>query len=1614
MSGLLSAGLGVLPPEGARADNRYWDGSNTTGNGVINGGPGTWDSTTTNWTGSLGQVNTAWSSTNRDTAVFQGTPGTGIVTVGGVQSIGGVTFNVNGYQIKSATTADGLKLTNELFDSSNNFKAGQGITGEINAQISGDASSRFVKQDKGTIILSGNNTYQGGTTVEEGTLLLKDGGTLGATTGSTVISGGTLDLGGTTQQQDGGLSVDGGTIKNGTIGVGSATINDGGTVAADVQLNASTSVTQSGGTMAGTVGTPGAKTPLYTQTGGELSGTANVNAYNLSGDGKLTGTVNTDTATIKNNGNVDAGAHLNAGTSITQSGGTMAGTVGTLLAKTPLYTQTGGELSGTANVNAYDLSASGRLTGTVNADTVTMTTGGGNVVAGSTLNATTSITQSTGTMAGNATTSTYTFSGGTLTGTVHAITLDQKQGTIQSDNINATNYNISAGALTGTVTGQNAVISDSGIIRSSGTINAATSITQSIGTIMNGTATTATYTFSGGSLTGTVTATTLDQKQGTIDSDNIKATHYNISAGALAGTVTGETAVLSGSAIIRSNGTIKTVGGSVQQKDAADMHGTVETSLYEQSGTGTMDGRVKTDTYLLSGGTLDRADRVTTKAFGQTGGTINFGNVIADINVRAMGGTISALSQNGINVWNTTGQGINISTSGDSPIGTATGTAITARETTGNITIRTSATVVGTAGIDATTAGGGNVNIVADAAVGGTTGAGISAGSVDGFVSVTSHDIVQGGSYGILASSQNGQIDVQADKVVSGANGISANNTGTGNVTVTANSGVLGTSGAGVAAGSVSGNVSVTARDNVQGGSYGILASSQNGQIDVKAGKIVSGANGISANNTGAGNVTVTASGGVLGTSGAGISAGSAGGHVSVIALDNVQGGSYGVLASSQTGQIDVQTNGAVAAAAGISANATGAGNVNITANGAVAGTSGAAISAGSVGGNVTIAGSGALNGGSYGVFAKSQAGNISVKTGNVISGNNAVALETTGNGAMELDLGGALTATDTAISFKGETTNSHALLDQDITAGQTALRSNSTGVVTFDNYSTIKSASGNAASLTLLDNVAGQAVLNNYSGGQMQGMLSSGAGAQTLVNNMSGGIWDMGNSGVSNLLGSNDVIQNSGLIKATGNTQLNGLERFENNAGGQISLVNGAVGDKLTISGDYIGHAGSNIALDVNFDNSTADAVTVGGVLMGTTNLKLNALTAGQAPTAFGKTILVLDAAKGGDGTVTVEGLPSGGIVQYDVARIGGSGSDPSRFVIRSGINGTAASSVVSGFIAAQNVIGSSFFKPSSGLISAPVDPDKNQFGLAPWIRTNGGMSKIDTKGTIYQPDGTSVEAPATIETSYYGYQVGLDSGFFNIQDTGSNVNFGITGGQIFGKSDQKNFANTTDFSSVFYGAYAAYTKGPFFIDLQVRQELMDYTVNVDDPIFKIKGGDVEGKRMSIGGSTSYTLPYKDWSFIPATGFTYSKSSTDDLLVPRNILLNQNEARVRFSDVESLIGFGGITVSRNFFFKDDRIRLSPFVTATAYHDFAGDIDATLTMDPSSSNPVVLPVKTDRLKTYGEVSFGANLLALTGKINGVDRLVIGSVRGDFQYGENIIGGSVTAQFRMQF
>jgi fibronectin-binding autotransporter adhesin len=152
-------------------DDLYWDGPNTTPNGTVNGGTGTWNNTLSNWTSVNGLANFAW--TNQSTAHFAGTAGT--VTVGENVSVAEMLFETSGYVLTGVGQL-AIKGATLAIDTATN------VVAEIGAAITGTGS--LEKTGAGTLTLTASNSYTGGTLISAGTLQVGNGGTNGAITGN--------------------------------------------------------------------------------------------------------------------------------------------------------------------------------------------------------------------------------------------------------------------------------------------------------------------------------------------------------------------------------------------------------------------------------------------------------------------------------------------------------------------------------------------------------------------------------------------------------------------------------------------------------------------------------------------------------------------------------------------------------------------------------------------------------------------------------------------------------------------------------------------------------------------------------------------------------------------------------------------------------------------------------------------------------------------------------------------------------------------------------------------------------------------------------------------------------------------------------------------------------------------------------------------------------------------------------------------------------------------------------------------------------------------------------------------------------------------------------------
>jgi autotransporter-associated beta strand protein len=296
---------------------QFWDGADQAGNGVVNGGTGTWNAANTNWTGAPGQanINDQWRSS---VGVFTGTAGT--VTVAGTQAFDTLQFSTTGYVLNAGA---GGQLQLAGLSGTGTINTDNGVTATINAAIINGSSQSLTKVGGGTLVLTAANTYSGGTTISGGTLQLGNGGTTGSIFGNVADNGvlainrsdaftfeGVISGSGALNQIGSGTTTLGAVntyTGATTVSAGGLTIAGGAGITSNVTNNATFS---NFGVVTGNLANAGTASNDKTITGAvSNSGTFNNNTAAIVGGG-LTNTAGTTT----NAGTINGGVNVSGGT----------------------------------------------------------------------------------------------------------------------------------------------------------------------------------------------------------------------------------------------------------------------------------------------------------------------------------------------------------------------------------------------------------------------------------------------------------------------------------------------------------------------------------------------------------------------------------------------------------------------------------------------------------------------------------------------------------------------------------------------------------------------------------------------------------------------------------------------------------------------------------------------------------------------------------------------------------------------------------------------------------------------------------------------------------------------------------------------------------------------------------------------------------------------------------------------------------------------------------------------------------------------------------------------------------------------------------------------------
>ena len=143
-------------------------------------------------------------------------------------------------------------------------------------------------------------------------------------------------------------------------------------------------------------------------------------------------------------------------------------------------------------------------------------------------------------------------------------------------------------------------------------------------------------------------------------------------------------------------------------------------------------------------------------------------------------------------------------------------------------------------------------------------------------------------------------------------------------------------------------------------------------------------------------------------------------------------------------------------------------------------------------------------------------------------------------------------------------------------------------------------------------------------------------------------------------------------------------------------------------------------------------------------------------------------------------------------------------------------------------------------------------------WARGSGGEFTVRGNSTTFFGGGATASQAFRVENSFAGMQVGIDTGVFNIDNTGWNLHLGITGGSVFADGTQRIGSQTTGtFDVPFIGVYAALTNGPFFSDLNYRHDF--FNARISNQLAGLSGAPLKIESNSVSGSSGYRFDFEN-----------------------------------------------------------------------------------------------------------------------------------------------------------
>lgn len=628
-----------------------------------------------------------------------------------------------------------------------------------------------------------------------------------------------------------------------------------------------------------------------------------------------------------------------------------------------------------------------------------------------------------------------------------------------------------------------------------------------------------------------------------------------------------------------------------------------------------------------------------------------------------------------------------------------------------------------------------------------------------------------------------------------------------------------------------------------------------------------------------------------------------------------------------------------------------------------------------------------------------------------VLSGTNLYTGTTTVS-AGTLRLAGGAAIVDTG----DVTVNNTAVLN--VAATETINSLTNTGTVTIDD--------GQTLSMGVIDNNVG-GIINVGVGSTLQGTANTLNNAGTTnvgtngvvtdagnVNNLATGVINFnGPGGVATLFSGTNIIDNAGAINVvSGNVNATG--DFAHQATGVVNMQNGATDSVVALTGNLAASTGSRMVLDVDLSNGTADGITVSGTANGETIIALDLANNGVgvdvtsdalgAPLSFsggGFFASPLNLIDGNGGTITAQGgtgsdmIATSGLVDYTLEN-----NAAGDLFISSRING--ASTVFAALPGMIEAISTTFYKPADTFTSC-YSHTSDDTPFSSWARVNAGEIDTKTNGSA-TIGGASNSVSAELNTTYRGFQAGFDGSLCNLEGSDVNVHIGFTGGMLEATSRQTDSAGlSADLSTVFVGAYAAYTRGAFRADVSGRYDSHSFDLSHVDPNIIAPNTNVDGYTASATFTAAYQIDVNEqFSVTPVAGLTISRTSLDSFAI------QGGTGTADINDKTSAIGFVGFE-ARMPHVIDEKTTVTPFLTAKAFNQFVDTTNSTFSISGVDVN-----VETSNSGAWGQIGAGVEFALLPENKETGYGAITGALSIDGQFGDQLEGWGANAKIRVQF